>query len=283
VAEPVTTVPLPVRLELARAAIQTIAAQQGARVLHIKGATVDESLRPVVAAGTDVDVLVVPDDLARLDAALREHGWSVYSTFRNGSPFEHAQTYWHPDWGYADVHRWFPGIRMPAARAFDLLAAGGGVADAAGVGCPVPSVDAQAVVLMLNAARGTPRARAIANTVWDAADDRTRHRREALVDALDARTAWCATRGTLDSCRGRRDYALWNVTVHGGTRTAEWWARVRAQPRLRDAVITALRAPLVNTDRLRHELGRAPRAGDLLRAFGRRARRAWLELTGRRR
>jgi hypothetical protein len=281
VSEPLSPVPLDVRLELARAAVQTVAQHVGARVLHIKGATWDPSLRADPGHGTDVDVIVEPGGIPALDEALRSHGWTVYSTFRNGSPFEHAQTYWHPDWGYVDLHRCFPGIRLPADRAFALLAAGGGTFDAAGVGCPVPGVDAQAVILMLNAARGTARDRAEADEIWDAADAGIRRRRDGLVDALDARTGWAATRGTLEDFRGRPDHALWRVTVHGGSRVEEWWARVRAQQTLSAALGTALRAPLVNTDRLAHELGRRPGPMDVVRAFGARASRAARAVVGR--
>ncbi|MFC4139878.1 MULTISPECIES: hypothetical protein [unclassified Microbacterium] len=278
--EPLSPVPLVVRLELARAAVQTIAQHSGARVLHIKGTTWDPSLRAAPAHGSDVDVIVEPAGIPAVDRALRAHGWKVYSTFRNGSPFEHAQTYWHPDWGYTDVHRWFPGIRMPAERAFALLAAGGGTVDAAGVACPVPGADAQAVLLMLNAARGSDSERAEANSIWDSADAGIRRRRDGLVDALDARTGWAAARGTLDDYRGRADHALWRVTLHGGSRIEEWWARVRAQPTLLGAAGTALRAPLVNTDRLAHELGRRPGPADIVRAFGSRASRGVREIVG---
>ena len=104
-------VPLSVRLRFGHAAVQHLADSLGVDLLHIKGAAVDPSLRPNGYAGTDVDVMVRPDQFSELDPALRAHGWRLYTTFTSGSPFGHAQTYTHDAWGYIDVHRFFPGRR----------------------------------------------------------------------------------------------------------------------------------------------------------------------------
>ena len=114
-------VPLWVRLRFGRAALQVVADEIGADVLHIKGNAADPSLRPSEAYGTDVDILVRPAHVARLDRALRSRGWRVYSTFVYGSPFGHAQTYLHDAWGYLDLHRWFPGFRTAPDAAFDRM------------------------------------------------------------------------------------------------------------------------------------------------------------------
>ena len=65
VSDPEIAIPLGVRLRLGRAAIQTIADQSGADILHIKGDAVDPSLRPRSRVGTDIDVLVRPAHLTR--------------------------------------------------------------------------------------------------------------------------------------------------------------------------------------------------------------------------
>lgn len=274
-------IPLAVRLTLARAAIQVLADEAGATVLHIKGGAVDASLRDALRHGTDIDMLVHPSHIAALDHALRRHGWRVYSSFAYGSPFEHAQTYWHDDWGYLDLHRSFPGIRADPARAFETLARDAAAIDVAGISCPVPGIDAQMVVLILNAARaggvgGTPLGRR-----WEEAGPERRARIEALVAELDAPTAFGAAFGRLDEHRAERDHDLWRVITEGGTRTEEWRARLRAAPTRRQALRIALRAPLVNTEKLAHELGRTPTAGDVLRALGTRARHAARDLVRR--
>jgi len=134
-------VPLDVRLHFGRAAVQVVADRIGAAVLHIKGDAVDPSLRPP-NVGTDVDILVRPADVGPLDRAIRREGWRLYSTFAYGSPFGHAQTYLHGTWGYLDLHRAFPGIRLNPASAFDVLDRDGSLFDEVGVACRVPGTDA---------------------------------------------------------------------------------------------------------------------------------------------
>ena len=75
------SIPLSVRLRFGHAAVQVLADEIGVDLLHIKGATVDPSLRPVERTGTDVDVIVRPAQVARLDRALRQLDWTLYSTF----------------------------------------------------------------------------------------------------------------------------------------------------------------------------------------------------------
>lgn len=272
---------LPVRLQLARAAVQVLADDTGVRLLHIKGNAADASLRDGAASGTDIDVMIHPDDIRRFDAVLTAHGWQRYSSFANGSPFEHAQTYWSDTWGHLDLHRRFPGIRRKDAEAFAILARDGGEADVAGTACPVPSVPAQGVVLILNAARaggieGSPLER-----VWNAAPTRWRTEVEALVAELDAPVGFAVAFGRLDEWQGERDYDLWRVVTHGGTRVEEWRARMRAAPTRWAALRIALRAAFVNVDVLRHDLGRDPRAIDIVRSFGARAFHAASDIVGR--
>ncbi|HEY5860769.1 MAG TPA: nucleotidyltransferase family protein [Actinomycetota bacterium] len=273
------SVPLSVRLRFGHAAVQTLASTVGVDLLHIKGAAVDPSLRPGGYAGTDVDVLVRPDHVAALDRALQQRGWRLYSTFEYGSPFGHAQTYRHDTWGYLDIHRFFPGIRDDPGRAFDRFWADRHEVAIAGVGCPVPSVPAQAVLLVLNAARSPAGRRPDVQLAWNEASPEHRAEIEALVADLDAPVAFAAATDGLDRYRGQRDYALWRVISEGGSRASEWWARVRAAPSLGAALRVAARAPLVNVDHFAHRLGRPPSraeiVGEFFRRPGRAAREAW--------
>lgn len=268
------SVPLPVRLRLGHAAVQHLADQIGVELLHIKGAAVDPSLRPGGYAGSDVDVLVRPANVVTLDRAMRRHGWRLYSTFEYGSPFGHAQTYLHDAWGYIDIHRFFPGIRVQPERAFDRLWADRHEIEIAGIGCQVPSVPAQAVLLVLNAARSTMRTRPDVEVVWRDASEEQRARMEALVADLDAPVAFAAATGGLDRYRNERDYRLWRIVSGGGSRSAEWWARVRAAPSLGAAMRVVARAPLVNVDHLAHKLGRRPSRAEIVGEFFRRPVRA---------
>ncbi len=279
------SVPLPVRLRFGHAAIQHLADGIGADLLHIKGAAVDPSLRPGGAAGTDVDVLVRPSHVEVLDRAMRQHGWRLYSSFENGSPFGHAQTYLHDAWGYVDLHRYFPGIRVDPSRAFERLWKDRQEIEIAGVGCRVPNVVGQAVLLVLNAARSPDRARGDVRAVWAEASEPRRAEMEALVADLDAPVAFAAAVGRLERFRGERDYRLWKIVSKGGSRSAEWWARFRAAPTIGMALRVVSRAPLVNVDRLAHRLGRTPTRGEIVAEFFRRmvraVREAWLAVRHR--
>jgi hypothetical protein len=264
------SVPLPVRLRFGHAAVQRVADQVGVDLVHIKGASVDPSLRPGAYSGSDVDVLVRPSGVVVLDRALRAHGWQLYSTFEHGSPFGHAQTYLHPAWGYIDIHRYFPGIRLDPDHAFDVFWADRHRVEIAGVGCDVPSVTAQAVLLVLNAARSAKGARVDVVTVWHDADDARRDEMLQLVGRLHADVAFAAAAGGLERYRNDREYRLWKVVSGGGSRAAEWWARIRAAPDTRAALRIVMRAPLVNVDHLAHRLGRTPTRGDIVVEFLRR-------------
>lgn len=276
-AEVVERIPPSVRLEMSRAGVQVIADRVGARLLHIKGTTTDPALLGRRFEGTDVDVIVDPAGIPALHRALLAQGWQVYSFFRNNSSFEHAQTYFHPDWGHLDVHRRFPGIGLPDGQAFEVLWAERAPARAAGLPCAVPGLTAQAVLLTLNAARAGGQGDT-ATRVWDALDEPAREACLALVDRLDAQVAFAAAHGDLESYAHRREYLLWKVASQGGTRTQDWLARVRAARTLRERVVLLLRAPLVNTERLTHKLGRAPRPGEILREFAVRSGRGLREV-----
>lgn len=274
-----TAIPLPVRIELCRAGLQVIADRLGIRMLHIKGATLDRAVRARTRHGSDVDVLVDPAQLTPLHDALLSHGWEVYSTFDDGSPFGHAQTYWHPDWGYIDLHRRFPGIGVRDEPAFETLWDGHGTATAAGVAITVPSVRAQGVLYLLNAARGGEHERAEARSYREALPGGERNELDELIDALDAVVAASVVTGELERHRGRREYRLWKTISQRGTRTQEWWARVLAARSSREALRVIFQAPRVNRSRLAHRLGRRPTRRDVLAAGIDRARAALRELT----
>ncbi|MES2866919.1 MAG: hypothetical protein V4703_09195, partial [Actinomycetota bacterium] len=259
-------IPLEVRLKLSRAAIETIARRAGIRLLHIKGDTVDPSIRPVSRPSSDVDAIIEPDGMRILHWHLLQNGWKVHSTYLDGSPFGHAQTYHHPDWGYFDLHRRFPGIRIADRQAFELLWTDRSVHENVGVTCAIPSLDCQAVLYMLNAARGNPMRRDEARAMWRAQNPEDRRRRRMLVSRLRADVAFDVTMGELERHRRSREYPLWRSILHGSDRSTEWWARVIGARTPLEGVVTLLRAPLANRSHLAHELGRKPRATEVMAA-----------------
>ncbi|GAA4287440.1 nucleotidyltransferase family protein [Georgenia daeguensis] len=265
--KPTTDVPRRARVRLAHAAVQHVADACAADILHLKGAAIDPALPVESRTGTDADVLVRPSQVSLLLGQMQRHGWVLRTTFRDGSPFEHAATLSHSVWGFADVHRIFPGITAPPDRAFETLWSGRAEHVIAGRSCPVPSQAAQATILTLNAARSHAHGRADLEAVWQDAGPERRREIRALVGELGAEVALAAATGALEDHRGDREYALWRVTTQGGTRIAEWRARIAAAGTGRQAVRLALRAPLVNVAHLEARLGRTPNRLEVLREF----------------
>ena len=271
-------IPLTARLALGRAAVQVLARDAGAEILHIKGNAVDPSLRAVARSGTDVDMMARPSHVTELDRTLRQHGWVVYSSFAYGSPFEHAQTYWHDTWGYLDLHRWFPGIRLEPEAAFEALWRDRTTMEVGGVTCEVPDVAGQAVILILNTARSGGIAGSELEQAWRDWSPEFRARVRRLVGVLDAPTAFAAAFGRLSDAAQERDYPLWRVVSLGGSRIDEWRARVAAARTPMDALKIILRAPRVNTEQLRHDLGHPPSSREIASALAGRVAQAAREL-----
>ena len=257
-----------VRILFGHAALQVVAGALGVDVLHIKGPATDPDLQSA-GGGTDADVLVRPSQCEAFLLAMTARDWQRRNTFRSGSPFGHAATYWHPQWGYADVHRFFPGMGQDE-QTFDVLWAERQTRDFAGIPAAVPSPGARHLVAVLNAARNR-------RPLPSDSDAAAAGAALVLVPRVRAEVGWAAAHGTLDERLGAPDYALWKVTVEGGTRTQEWWARVKAAPTRRDKVALVLRAPLVNVDHLANVRGHRPTAREIVVEFFDRPRRGLAE------
>jgi hypothetical protein len=272
-------IPLTVRVTLARAAVQVIADDAGVDMLHIKGEVVDTRLRPEPTPGSDVDALVRPVHVPAMHAALLAHGWRVFSTFELGSPFGHAQTYVHDMWGFFDLHRSFPGVRRNTGEAFELMWGGRREHELSGVRGWVPSITMQATLLVLNDARDAG-GQNESSLTWIENPSLDADEIAALVTELRAHTAFAAALGTLESHRSAPDYALWRAVSQRGTRTAEWWGRIRAAETPGDAARLATRALLVNVEQLQHDLGRSPTKWEIAQALISRQAHAVREIAG---
>src|SRR3954454_4197336 len=126
--EPVSpgdSIPITARVHLSHAVVETLARDAGVDLLHIKGPALLPGLRPPNFGSTDVDVLVAPGQVSRLEAALERHGWDRRSDFDSGSAFHHAANWFHDNWGYLDVHAHWPGPRAAAEEVYAAFAAGG--------------------------------------------------------------------------------------------------------------------------------------------------------------
>ena len=261
----VVDVPLPVRVELAHAAVQVLADDAGVDVLHIKGPAVHPGLRTSAHFGTDVDVIVRPSGVDALMAALAEHGWQIETTFDAGSAFDHAANLFHDSWGLLDVHRHYPGMDRDPAHAFDRLWSGRGSVELGHVPCAVPEPLAQSLVLLLHAAR-TPHTGGDHPDVAPNWTDRTAQDRERIRElAADtgATVALAAATGHLDEYHGDPEAAVWEVFVHGGDRLDEWSARFRAARGPRAKASVAWRSLRVSRYYLGQKLGHAPTRTEL--------------------
>lgn len=262
-------VPLGIRVQLAEAAIQQTADEIGVDILHVKGYALDPHLRWPGRRSSDADILVRPDHLRALGDTLQSRGWNRVTGFEEGSSFAHSLTLRHEVWGYADVHRLFPGLGPDPAASFDILWRDRHANDVAGTACTVPSAAGQALILMLHAARakGQPNAARDLETAWTGADEQSRAAIRELVAELGAEVGFAAATGTLDAYRDRPDYLLWKVASQGGTRFEDWWAQFRAAGSPGKALLVAARAPLVNVEHLARVLGRQPTRAEIVKEF----------------
>ncbi len=265
--------PQVVRVRFAHAAVQDAATRAAARVLHVKGPVLDPILaagRPVT--GSDADVLVHPEDVTALVTTMLRDGWTAKSDFEHGSPFGHAANLWHEHWGYADVHRHFPGVGAPAARAFDLLWERRGSVTVADRGCAVPDLPAQALVLLLHAARGEGDRTGDVQIAWHRLAEPTRAAVRELATTLRAEVALAAAIGDLERHRDAPDYHLWRAYAGHAAPRDRWLARFRAaDPRTRLAM--AGRLFVIRRDVLSLTLARPATRADVAREYLARLRR----------
>ncbi len=276
--------PLGVRVRLGHAAVQKVADDLGLRLLHVKGYALDESLSWPGRVGTDVDIIVHPADVDALLAGLEGAGWCLQTGFEWGSAFGHAATLEHRDWGYVDVHRFYPGLGPDAARSFDILWATRQCRELAGYPCAVPTLDGQILTLLLHAGRthASPKAVRDVEEAWHEATPERRAAVEALVRRLGAEVGFAAAVGDLEAYRHRPEYRLWRVWSRGGTRLQEWRARIAAAPTPGAKASVILRAPLVNVQHLAIVLDREPGPLDIAREFVARPLRGLREAFRRR-
>ena len=270
------------RIQIAHAALQAAADEHGIRTLHIKGPALHESLlrvvdgKPKPRGSTDADVLVEPRAARRFVKVLKEYGWNQYTTFTSGSPFGHAATMWHEQLGYADIHRYFPGIGIPAEESFMRMWRTRHAIVLAQRVCWVPSVEQQRLILLLHAARSAGTSSADYAPAWGNVDDDIRLDVRALAAEFRADLPLAAAIGELEQWRGDRRHDLWHQfsSNQPHSRTEEWVARIKAANGPIDAGKIAVRSLFVNTDHLAMKLGRQPTRKEIWEAWLSRFRRA---------
>lgn len=274
------TIPARVSLRLELACLQRIADSSGARVLHVKG----EALHPVLMVGrgpsSDCDVLVHPDDLRRFVTELEQSGWELRTTFRHGSIFEHAATYYHPSWGTVDVHRHFPGLDANPTLTFQEFWASRDIVSIGGVAVNIPSLLSQRVILLAHAARDAMgRSELDRRNAWDLADEITRQKIDELAARLGGRVPTHIATGRADAVAGERGFRVWSAMYANADPTEIWHARIRdAEPGL-PTLKLLLEATRPNPDHLAIRLGHKPSTAEMRREWWQRwlrgGRRLW--------
>lgn len=181
----VGALPISARVHLTHAVVQVLAERAGVDLLHMKGPAFDPALRPRGHSSSDADVLVRPGDVDRLESALAAHGWERFTDFDSGSAFEHAANWFHPNWGYVDVHALWPGPRASPEETYRVLSERSRPVLIAHCECRAPDRISQILILMLHAAR-SPNKSDI-DSAWTEAGDQERAEVRRLADRLAAR------------------------------------------------------------------------------------------------
>ena len=229
------------------------------RVLHLKGV----SLHPLLAEGrspsSDCDVLVEPEGVEAFGAVLAANQWKQITSYAHGSVFTHAAAFHHQVWGTVDVHRTFPGLDRDPGLTFEKLWAEHETYALGGIDCPVPSLTAQRLLLLVHAARDAMgRARHDVRVSWTEVDDAERAQIDALAVALGAAMPLALVTGRPELAVGQPDEHLWRAVHRRASSTDVWMARLRdARGPLRKARILG-KAVRVNRDHLGLRLGHVP-------------------------
>ena len=272
-------IPLWATVHLTHAALQAVADEVGADVLHVKGPATDGTLRAGRHDSTDADVLVRPAHLDRYLAGLEARGWVQHSGFAEGSSFGHAANYRHPVWTFADVHRLLPGPTATPEAVFDRLWRDHVPGIIAHRTCAVPALPAQVLVQTLHAARSHGRE---APEAWSLASDGLRADVRGLAGDLGAEVALAAGLGELSRHAGEPEHALWHYWSHEERgRLEEWLARLRSARTTSERMGVVGRMLRVNRTHLRLRLGHEPRRAEIALEHVARARRAVVALSRR--
>lgn len=263
-------VPLPVRIKLAHGAVDNTLARAGIRVLHFKGYAATE-IFPPNRVSSDVDVIVDPAQAQRAVEILRSHGWTVVSTYAEGSIFRHAAALWHNHLGYVDVHRWVPGFTAAPATVFERLWSAHTTVNIAHWDCAVPARLDHLMLALLHAARDPHRGATEAKTLWSSVSDAHRDQLRATVKELGAEVAWLVA--TEEDLGADPDQAkVWSAIQEGSDRSELLSARLHAARGPWQKVRLLSGALILNRSHLHIALGRKPRLLDYVQEYQMRVR-----------
>ncbi|WP_346845869.1 nucleotidyltransferase family protein [uncultured Rothia sp.] len=251
--------PLKARILLSHAYFQHFAENNAIDVLHIKGYAFGSDTYPPQRSSSDADLLVRPAHVNRLMYLLVKDGWEILTHFNTGSIFEHAATIYHPYWGLADIHKYFPGIGFAnPSLAFDQLWAQRRVKTIARFPCTVPSLIDSRILVIVHGARSFAQPHPdtqylidqLSTEEWDNLRRRARE--------LHAEIAFDTALGNLEQHRGHPHYLMWKVISQQVPFYVEWWARFLRAHGTSEKMRVLWQIASVNEDHLAMSLGHPP-------------------------
>lgn len=263
-----TPVPVGTRLRLAHGALELIAQDADAPVLHVKGEALHEELATGRRRSTDCDVLVHPDRVDAFCAALEGAHWRQLTHFAHGSVFMHAATFHHDVWGTVDVHRSFPGLELDPTATFTAFWADRTEILIGGVKCAVPSLEHQRLLLLVHAARDSQgRAPHDLEVGWTRLGTAERAGIDAVAEELGAMVPIALVTGRPELARGGRQEHLWTALHTGQDARGIRLAMLRDVSTPRDVALLLREVARVNPDHLALRLGHPPTRQELRREW----------------
>lgn len=263
-----TPVPVGTRLRLAHGVLELIAQGADAPVLHVKGVALHEELAAGRRRSTDCDVLVRPDRVEALCAALEAAEWRRLTHFAHGSVFMHAATFHHDVWGTVDVHRSFPGLDRDPAATFTRFWAERTSISLGGVECAVPSLEHQRLLLLVHAARDHQgRAPHDVEVAWTHLGTAEQAGLDSLSEELGARVPVALVTGRPELAQGGRQEHLWTALHEGQDARGIRLAMLRDVTSPHDVALLLREVARVNPDHLALRLGRPPTRRELRREW----------------
>ncbi|MBM7051399.1 nucleotidyltransferase family protein [Rothia sp. ZJ1223] len=260
-------VPLKARITLSHAHLQHLANLKYVDVLHVKGYAFGTDTYPANRTSSDVDLLVRPDHVETFIEVLIDNNWSVMTSFETGSDYHHAMTVYHPTWGLADIHRYFPGLDESPAVSFEKLWSQRRIKPLSNFPCPTLSIVDARILVYVHSARSTSPLKTDVRYLEDRLLSSEKEEMQQRVKELNAELAFAAATGRLDEFVHHRDYLFWKTASEPSPETLRWYARVKTARGLGAKVQTIINIFRVNKDHLAMELGHTPSRAEVRARF----------------
>lgn len=266
--ETLSQMPLKARIQLSHAYFQRTANLNKIDILHIKGYAFGTDAYREGRLSSDVDLLVRPAHLERFMYILQQDGWEILTHFETGSIFEHASTIYHPSWGLADIHRYFPGVGFTdPIQAFNLMWQDRRKKEIAHYACETLSVADSRLLVVVHDGRSLADARTDTGFLKQqlTTADWAGVRKRAV--ELDAELAFDTGLGQLERHKANKYYLLWKSMSEDVPAYIGWVARLRRAQGVAAKVHVVYQIFVVNEDHLAMELGHKPSRAEVRKRF----------------